>query len=176
MQNPRRARFIAYFQGGPLKGSREKLMQRTGLTKGRVSQLFDEGQPFGELAARNLAEKLGLAPDHFERDQDMATPEVATDLEVTALLALRDIQRINPETHAQLISRILEIADGLRATDSLLRTTHGVKSYVTSHRAAETLPSAGIKRDASQPVDNLVDTGMSGFGELEEAERKAGKK
>lgn len=42
-------------------------MQKTGLTKGRVSQLFDESQPFGELAARNLAEKLGLAQDYFER-------------------------------------------------------------------------------------------------------------
>lgn len=44
-------------------------MQRTGLTHGRVSQLFDERQPFGEAAARNLAERLGLAPDYFERDQ-----------------------------------------------------------------------------------------------------------
>jgi hypothetical protein len=65
MQNARRSRFLDYFNG-PLKGSREVLMKRTGLTKGRVSQLFDENQPFGELAARNLAEKLGLASDYFE--------------------------------------------------------------------------------------------------------------
>jgi hypothetical protein len=67
MSNRRRQRFIAYFNG-PLKGSRDKLMERTGLTKGRVSQLFDDKQAFGERAARNLAESLGLPPDFFEHD------------------------------------------------------------------------------------------------------------
>lgn len=62
----RRRRFIAWFQEKPCKGDREKLIALTGYTKGRISQLFDENQPFGERAASNLAEKLNLRPDYFE--------------------------------------------------------------------------------------------------------------
>lgn len=68
MENARRRRFIAYFDT-VLKGSRERLMDKTGLTKGRISQLFDEKQAFGDVAARRLAERLKLPPDYFERDQ-----------------------------------------------------------------------------------------------------------
>ena len=40
MENPRRRRFVDYFNGPPLRGSRERLMTITQLSKGRVSQLF----------------------------------------------------------------------------------------------------------------------------------------
>lgn len=73
MHNPRRERFIAYVDAH-LKGSREALMAKTGLTKGRVSQLFDENQPFGDVAARNLAERLGLPLDYFDRDHPPERP------------------------------------------------------------------------------------------------------
>lgn len=36
-------------------------MAASGLTKGRVSQLLDESEVFGERAARSLEERLGLA-------------------------------------------------------------------------------------------------------------------
>lgn len=62
----RRRRFIAWFSEKPCKGDREKLIALTGYTKGRISQLFDDNQPFGERAASNLAEKLGLPQDYFE--------------------------------------------------------------------------------------------------------------
>lgn len=61
----RRQRFVDYFQR-ELKGDRARLMAKTGLTKGRVSQLFKEDQPFGEKAAAALAEKLGLPGDYFD--------------------------------------------------------------------------------------------------------------
>jgi hypothetical protein len=74
MNAERRRRLIAYVKahfGGPFGSiDRNKLMARTGLTKGRISQLFDEGQPFGERAARAMAERLGLRLDYFERDVD----------------------------------------------------------------------------------------------------------
>jgi hypothetical protein len=63
----RRSSFIAYFEK-ELKGDRARLMKKTGLTKGRVAQFFDEKQPFGERAARNLATSLHLDPDYFLRD------------------------------------------------------------------------------------------------------------
>jgi len=62
----RRQRFLQWFAGKPCVGDRGKLMELTGLTKGRISQLFDTGQPFGERAAGALAERLGLPGDVFE--------------------------------------------------------------------------------------------------------------
>src|SRR6185503_2037545 len=77
MGNVRRARFVAWFQGPPCHGDRGalvRLMTRVAphekpLTKGRLSQLFDEDEPFGETAARNLAIRLGLPEDFFENDR-----------------------------------------------------------------------------------------------------------
>jgi hypothetical protein len=43
-------------------------------TKGRVSQLFDERQPFGERAASSLAQRFGLPADYFEHDAPESDP------------------------------------------------------------------------------------------------------
>lgn len=70
----RRARFVAWFER-VLKNNRAELMRRTGLTKGRVAQLVDSNQPFGERAAARLAIKLRLPEDYFERaDEDKQAP------------------------------------------------------------------------------------------------------
>ena len=61
----RRALFESWFSGPPLKGDREALIRRTGYTKGRISQFFDPEQPFGERAARSLAERLGFPKEFF---------------------------------------------------------------------------------------------------------------
>lgn len=66
-ENPRRKAFIAWYKAHYDEGSegRAKFMADTGrngeppLTKGRVSHLFDPKQPFGEIAAKNLALRLG---------------------------------------------------------------------------------------------------------------------
>lgn len=65
----RRRNFAAWFAGAPYRGDRARLMSRTGLTKGRITQLLNDAgtEPFGERAATNLARKLGLADDFFER-------------------------------------------------------------------------------------------------------------
>lgn len=77
----RRARFVDWFLRTYREDSaiaRARFMAdsaRSGepaYTKGRVSQLFDERQPFGERAASSLAQRLGLPADYFERD---AAPE-----------------------------------------------------------------------------------------------------
>jgi transcriptional regulator with XRE-family HTH domain len=73
MQNARRRRFLQHFETA-LGSSREALMRRTGYTKGRISQLFDDEQAFGEKAARNLASRLGLAEDFFEADHETRLP------------------------------------------------------------------------------------------------------
>lgn len=60
----RRAAFQRYLRE-ELGGDRSLLMARTGLSKGRISQLLDPKEPFGEKAAQTLAQKLGLRPDYF---------------------------------------------------------------------------------------------------------------
>ena len=66
----RRSIFVAWFGGPPMNGDREALIRKSGLTKGRISQLFDPEQPFGERAARTLASSLGLPPEFFSTSTD----------------------------------------------------------------------------------------------------------
>jgi hypothetical protein len=68
----RRRNFAAWFAGPPCRGDRAKLLSKTGLTKGRITQLLDDGgdEPFGERAAANLARKLGLPDTFFEGGSD----------------------------------------------------------------------------------------------------------
>lgn len=83
MKNPRRLAFLAWFQS-EYKGddARARFMADTGLTKGRVSQLFDENQPFGERAAIALAIRLRLDEDTFLRppENEQGAIEAATAL------------------------------------------------------------------------------------------------
>lgn len=41
-------------------------MKDSGLSKGRLSQLLDPELPFGDVAARNLEERLHLDPGYFD--------------------------------------------------------------------------------------------------------------
>lgn len=62
----RRAAFKAWFLGS-LRGSTAAFRERTGYSKGRLSQLMNKDQPFGERAGRNVAEAARLPLDYFER-------------------------------------------------------------------------------------------------------------
>ena len=48
------------------KGKRELFLTKSGLSKGRLSQLLDPKQPFGDVAARNLEGRLQLEPGFFD--------------------------------------------------------------------------------------------------------------
>lgn len=45
---------------------RGTFLRASGLSKGRLSQLLDPEQPFGEVAARNLEERLRLPAGYFD--------------------------------------------------------------------------------------------------------------
>lgn len=47
-------------------GSRGAFLSESGLTKGRLTQLLDPNQPFGDVAARNLEDRLQLEPGYFD--------------------------------------------------------------------------------------------------------------
>lgn len=48
------------------EGSQLDFSKASGLTEGRISQLLDPSLPFGQRAAFNLVERLGLADDYFD--------------------------------------------------------------------------------------------------------------
>lgn len=48
------------------KGDRGAFLKDSGLTKGRLSQLLDPEQPFGDVAARNLEDRLHLDAGYFD--------------------------------------------------------------------------------------------------------------
>lgn len=50
------------------KGERAGLLREAGLTSGRITQLLDPNEVFGERAARSLEQKLGLPARWFEQE------------------------------------------------------------------------------------------------------------
>lgn len=48
------------------KGDRGAFLTASGLTKGRLTQLLDPNEPFGDVAARNLEDRLHLEPGYFD--------------------------------------------------------------------------------------------------------------
>ena len=48
------------------EGSQVVFSGASGLTEGRISQLLDSAQPFGQKAASNLIERMRLPEDYFE--------------------------------------------------------------------------------------------------------------
>lgn len=61
-------------------GDRGAFLKKSGLSKGRLSQLLDESLPFGDTAARNLEAKLSLPAGYFDT-MDARTLAFALDFE-----------------------------------------------------------------------------------------------
>jgi hypothetical protein len=138
MANDRRRRFLAYFDK-KYKGNRAELIRDSGLTKGRIAQLFDEGQAFGEHAARNLAHALQLPEDFFEKDPAPAG------LSQEALEMAAALERLSPDERERL--RLL---------------------YKVASGAELPQQKKPVIDDASRPHDELVDTRPGALGELGE--------
>lgn len=157
---------------------RELLARELGVSVQAISQVLNGSTRAMTAANTALAAKfLGVSWFWLATGEGSPTAVDATPEEEDILGALREIRRINPETHAKLVRGIDEIAHGLRATDELLRSAHGVTGYVSPERAAATLPAPSAPRpDASRPSDNFMG-GLSGFGDIDiEAPRTAKRK
>lgn len=88
----RRAAFVSWFNDSPCKGDREALIRKSGLTKGRVSQLFDPGQRFGEQAAENLAQRLGLSLDVFSNQASEVSNVIPATTGATMIPLISNVQ------------------------------------------------------------------------------------
>ena len=72
----RKDRLAALINGSPYNGNQKAFGDRVGLTKGRISQLLDPKEAFGERSAKGITEKLRLADRYFEDgfDDEDASP------------------------------------------------------------------------------------------------------
>lgn len=85
----RKKRLEQLISGAPYHGDRSAFMEATGLSKGRVSQLLDPEDQFGELAAARLCKMLDLAEGWFEQGapgKPMAWPFVLLTPQLAASL------------------------------------------------------------------------------------------
>lgn len=154
MDNKRRRRFVAYFSGPPLNGDRAQLIKKTHLTKGRVSQLFDEAQPFGERAAEHLAQALGLPNDYFEADRTASQP-VPDVRSIQGALELSDRERdlirafryLPPLEQDELYTHAVDRATTLRQhVETLLRERFAANGLSSSTPAEPEPPPQPRKR------------------------------
>jgi len=67
MRDNDRRRLLQTYLDRDLAGDRARLIRKSGLTHGRISQLLDPAHSFGERAAASLAAKLGLPAGYFEQ-------------------------------------------------------------------------------------------------------------
>ena len=52
---------------GAYQNDRGQFLEKSGISKGRLSQLLDPDEPFGDVAARNLEDRLELEPGYFDK-------------------------------------------------------------------------------------------------------------
>lgn len=69
----RKSRLRALIDSPTYGGSQASFAKAAGLTEGRVSQLLDPNQSFGERSARNIASELRLGDRYFEEGFGFAT-------------------------------------------------------------------------------------------------------
>ena len=67
MKDARRKALLELLNGKPFHGDRAAFCVAAGITKGRLSQLLSQHEPFGDRAAFALEERLGLPAGTFDK-------------------------------------------------------------------------------------------------------------
>lgn len=82
MKETRRTRLNELLDGRRFNGDRAAFCRAANITKGRLTQLLDPREAFGDVAARNLCEALGLShgwfdsSDEKQKEVDQQTPQI----------------------------------------------------------------------------------------------------
>lgn len=125
--------------------NQQKFADCVSLSKGRISQLLDDGEPFGERAAKNLLDKLADAGVHLPNGYFEASP-------ITDVVAQHQAKpRIDIEDAIAAIRAEIEQA----------------KSAGSIHHIEHAWPFKGIKRDQWENLTPeqkaIVESVASGF-------------
>jgi hypothetical protein len=112
MKNLRTKRLGELLASPRFNGDRTALYQAAGITKGRLSQLFDPIEPFGDVAAKNLCDALGLPQGWFD-----AAPSTKINDDLTQSGAIPLDYGTNPAPAAESIALgAINISANRRAT------------------------------------------------------------
>lgn len=141
----RRRQRLRQYLAERLRNDRGALIQKSGLTKGRIAQLLDDRQPFGERAAQDLARRLSLPVDYFDSPaRDPAALAVELDRLETALLDLW--KRLVPEQRTEVMQKIEEMARLNQQAYDLLAALNLDKA-VPDDEVAKHLPPRPAQRE-----------------------------
>ena len=72
IQKHRREKLTKLLNGPLFKGDRVRFCEDASISKSRLSQLLDTDEPFGDVAASNLATSLGLDAGYFNAFESVA--------------------------------------------------------------------------------------------------------
>jgi hypothetical protein len=99
-------------------GSQANIAKALGLSSGRITQLLDNSNPFGERAARSIEEKLALPRGWLDKDASAqpellmsdvaAPPSLADALEVLGLALARDMADDVRQDAAELLAKLAQ--------------------------------------------------------------------
>lgn len=128
MNNQDRAKALGDYING-LRDGRKEFQGKTKYSKGRVTQLVNDG--FGELAARKIAARLGLPADYFNQPRGPG----ALTADQAALVEAFD--GLLPEQQAAVLKDITAKAAENRRAFEVLRERFDVKGVATDGQVAQ---------------------------------------
>lgn len=91
----RKRRLQELIAGKPFFGNQSAFAEKAGLTKGRITQLLDPNDSFGERSARNMAAALRLPADYFDGNQTPlphGVPSAQDELDAALLVLTKVLQ------------------------------------------------------------------------------------
>ena len=108
MKNLRRKRLVELLEGPRFNGDRASFLASSGLSKGRLTQLLDPKEAFGDAAARNLCDSLSLPDGWFDSATGSTT---ATEPRQDALAAVGPTVQMPPlrlSANALMLAQFLD--------------------------------------------------------------------
>lgn len=120
MKDLRRKRLAELLNGPRFNGDRAALYQAAGITKGRLTQLLDAKEPFGDVAANNLCESLNLPKGWFDSATATITEHAQASSTQDATITRGPIER-QTSSNSSLSHTLASLAHHLEQADPAMR-------------------------------------------------------
>jgi hypothetical protein len=119
MRDERRRDLLWRYLREACGGDRAALIERSGLTKGRISQMLAEG--FGERAGRDLAQRLGLPAEFFDRAHAAPSAPAGTVRDAGEASVLRRWRGLTADQRGEVLDHMDELLARNRAAWAQLK-------------------------------------------------------
>jgi len=129
MRNIRRKRLADLLKSARFNGDRSAFCGSAGISKGRLTQLLDPKEAFGDVAAKNLCDSLDLSQGWFDQVDDSKPEWVPLEnplqlIDALDLLADRINEIEDPEHREVIASKLQTMArapDSMKSRDAVLQ-------------------------------------------------------